>query len=353
VTNKFGARLFDIFFKTYTEKVWGMSCSDISADWAAQRIKGFSLRTAVLHAFFPPRQKASNKDSVKTLIKSFRYPRLGPGMMWDAARDQIMARGGQVLMDRKVVGLSYDAAGWTVTTLSADGQERRYTTDHVVSSAPLRDIIRALDPAAPADALAAADGLKYRDFITVALVVKDRHAFDDNWIYIHEPKVMVGRIQNFKSWSPEMVPDQDLNCLGLEYFCHEGDGLWSSTDAELVALATRELRSLGLVAIEDIISGSVVRQPKAYPVYDDGYQDRVNVIRNAVASRFPGLHLVGRNGMHRYNNQDHAMITALLTAKNILAGRQVFDPWQVNGDAEYHEDGHAGEGWNPVPEKRL
>jgi protoporphyrinogen oxidase len=189
--------------------------------------------------------------------------------------------------------------------------------------------------------LAAARGLRYRDFITVGLVVKDRHVFDDNWIYIHSPDVLVGRIQNFKSWSPEMIPDPAFNCLGLEYFCFAGDGLWTSADAALVDLARRELVQLGLARPEDIIDGYVIRQPKAYPVYDDRYQDHVATVRSGIERRFPDLHLVGRNGMHKYNNQDHAMMTAMLTVENIVAGRPLYDVWEVNQDAEYHESGET------------
>ncbi len=351
VCNRFGRRLFEIFFRTYTEKVWGMSCGDISADWAAQRIKGLSLRTAILHAFFPQKAKDPRAQSVKTLISSFRYPRLGPGMMWEAARDKVIANGGRVYMGLTVTGLARESTGWLVQARSGDGTRQTFEADHVISSAPVRDLIPAITPPASPAALAAANGLKYRDFLTVALVIRDRQQFDDNWIYIHEPEVQVGRIQNFKSWSPELIPTDGLNCLGLEYFCHEGDGLWSASDTELTTLATKELCALGLAEPSDILRGIVVRQPKAYPVYDEGYDERVAVIRDAIARGYPGLHLVGRNGMHKYNNQDHAMMTALLTARNIMAGHQVFDPWQVNGDAEYHEEGDAKSGWNPVPER--
>jgi protoporphyrinogen oxidase len=207
---------------------------------------------------------------------------------------------------------------------------------------PMRDLARSLVPALPYSVAKAAEGLRYRDFLTVALILKDRNIFDDNWIYIHDPDVKVGRIQNFKSWSPEMVPDPALNCYGLEYFCFEGDGLWTASDAELISLATAELIKLGLATGDDILDGNVVRQAKAYPVYDNDYQDHVTAIREALDSRYPNLHLVGRNGMHKYNNQDHAMMTAMLTVKNILAGRQIYDVWLVNQDAEYHEDGEAG-----------
>ena len=339
VTNQFGARLFGIFFKTYTEKVWGMKCSEISADWAAQRIKGLSLGKAVWHALVP-KKLANRGETIKTLIDSFRYPRLGPGQMWEAAAAKVEQRRGKVLRGQTVTGVRRDASGkWTVTAVDAEGVEHRFEADHVISSAAIRDLATALEPMVPSQVKAAADSLKYRDFLTVALVVKDRGRFDDNWIYIHEPGVKVGRIQNFKSWSPELVPDPTLNCYGLEYFCFEGDNLWSSDDKDLVDLARRELVHLGLADADEVVDGHVIRQPKAYPVYDDAYQDHVATIRNWVDNAAPGLHLVGRNGMHKYNNQDHAMMTALLTAENIAAGHAKWDVWQVNQDAEYHEAG--------------
>ena len=346
VTSRFGTRLFQIFFKTYTEKVWGMKCSEISADWAAQRIKGFSLTTAIWHALLPQKSAGSGGQVIKTLINSFRYPRRGPGMLWEEAARRVGEMGGQVLMGQRVVAIRRDEPSqtWTVVTRSADGCEKSIRCDHVISSMPMRELARSLDPAPSADAARAADGLRYRDFLTVALVVKDRDVFDDNWIYIHEPGVKVGRIQNYKSWSPEMVPDAKLNCYGLEYFCFEGDGLWASSDADLIRLATEELVALKLANSEDIVDGAVVRQPKAYPVYDEAYQANVDLIRAELESRYPGLHLVGRNGMHKYNNQDHAMMTAMLTVENIVQGRRAFDVWQVNQDAEYHEEGEARAG---------
>ena len=344
VTNRFGRRLFEIFFKTYTEKVWGMKCSEISADWAAQRIKDFSLVKAIWHAVMPQKSGASGAKVIKTLINSFRYPRRGPGMLWEEAARRIAVLGGQVLLGRRVVSLSWsDAeARWTVVARQEDGREERIRCDHVISSMPMRELARALDPAPSQAMLRAAQGLRYRDFLTVALIVKDRDVFDDNWIYIHEPGVKVGRIQNYKSWSPEMVPDARLNCYGLEYFCFEGDGVWTAGDAELIRLAGDELVKLGLAEQSDIVDGAVVRQPKAYPVYDEGYLERVDIMRRELEARYPALHLVGRNGMHKYNNQDHAMMTAMLTVENIRLGKRAFDVWNVNQDAEYHEEGEAG-----------
>ena len=346
VRNQFGERLFQIFFKTYTEKVWGMSCDEISADWAAQRIKGLDLRVAVTHALkrslgLGKKRAAPGEDVVKTLIETFQYPRRGPGMMWEAAATQIKARGGRIMMGRELERLSYDADRrvWTIDVTTADGGSETYTARHVVSSAPVRELVARISPTPIS--LLHARALRYRDFLTVALMVDKPDLFPDNWIYIHDPSVKVGRVQNFRSWSPEMVPS-GMTCLGLEYFCFEGDGLWNAPDEELVALAKREIAQIGLVAPADVVDGCVVRQPKAYPVYDEDYRDHVATIRRDLESSYPSLHLVGRNGMHKYNNQDHAMMTAMLTARNILAGERIYDTWQVNEDAEYHEAGAAG-----------
>jgi protoporphyrinogen oxidase len=343
VTNQFGARLFNIFFKTYTEKVWGMSCKEISADWAAQRIKGLSLKTAVLNALFP-KKPGGKGEVIKTLIDTFRYPRKGPGMMWEACARRVKELGGTIHMGRRVTGCQYDARRrlWTVTHEGAAADPAWTQARHVISSAPMRQLVGGLSPLPAPRALIAAESLRYRDFLTVVLILKDRDQFSDNWIYIHDPSVKVGRIQNFKSWSPEMVGDPSLNCYGLEYFCFEGDGLWNSTDEGLLKLATEELAKIGLAAPEDVLDGCVVRQLKAYPVYDDNYSRHVETIRTELEENYPNLHLVGRNGMHKYNNQDHAMMTAMLCAENIVAGRQVFDLWRVNQDAEYHESGNAG-----------
>ena len=343
VSNQFGHRLFNIFFKTYTEKVWGMSCKEISADWAAQRIKGLSLTTAVLNALFPPKKGPKKGGKVvKTLIESFRYPRLGPGMMWEACAAKVQSMGGSVLMGRRVSRCHYDkeSAQWTVTTTDQEGREHTLQAAHVISTAPIRELSSMVSPQLSAASLEAANQLKYRDFITAVLILKDRDAFSDNWIYIHDPSVQVGRIQNFKSWSPEMVPDPAMTCYGLEYFCFEGTaGLWSQTDPQIQDLARREIVQLGLAKAEDIVDAHVVRQRKAYPVYDDAYTTHLAVIREELDRTFPTLHLVGRNGMHKYNNQDHSMMTAMLCVKNILAGQRIYDLWGVNEDAEYHESG--------------
>jgi len=349
VANHFGERLFSIFFKTYTEKVWGMSCDDISADWATQRIKGLDLWSAMAHALRAQLRTNGtgpavdgNGAVIKTLIDSFQYPRKGPGMMWEAAARKVRERGGEILMGSKLAALSRDPKTglWTIAVRACGEQVQTFTARHVISSAPLTELVAALAPA-PACAAAAA-GLRYRDFLTVALIVEKPDLFPDNWIYIHEPAVKVGRIQNFRSWSPEMVPDPSRSCLGLEYFCFEGDRLWSAGDGELIGLAKKELEQIGLATWNEVKDGCVVRVRKAYPIYDDGYRTRVKAIRGELVERLPGLHLVGRNGMHKYNNQDHAMMTAMLTVRNILAGRTVYDIWNVNEDAEYLEEGTSG-----------
>ena len=344
VSNQFGERLFRIFFKTYTEKVWGMSCDEISADWAAQRIKGLSLGSAIKHALFTKRKPKDRTQVVKTLIDTFRYPRLGPGMMWEACAEKVRTLGGEVLLGRKVTGCRFDSSGnrWIVTTRSPNGDLEEYRAEHLVSSMPIRELIAQIEPKLPEAALLAARSLRYRDFLTVGLIVHDRGRFSDNWIYIHDPSVQVGRVQNYKSWSPEMVPDAAYSSYGLEYFCFEGDGLWSTSDRELIELAKQEIQKVNLASSADVVDGCVIRQPKAYPVYDDAYQQHVETVRGAIEKRYPTLHLVGRNGMHKYNNQDHAMMTAMLTAKNILAGERKYDVWAVNQDAEYHEAGAAG-----------
>ncbi len=350
VANQFGERLFSIFFKTYTEKVWGMSCDDISADWAAQRIKGLDLWSAMASALrnsIMPKSNGPVRDAkgeiIKTLIDSFEYPRQGPGMMWEAAAAKTRAQGGTIHMATALENLSWNGIQklWTITTKTASGEVNVFTAKHVISSAPIRELVHSFIEKPLC--VGAADKLRYRDFITVAIVVDKPDLFPDNWIYIHEPSVKVGRIQNFRSWSPEMVPNEKLACLGLEYFCFEGDGLWTTSDADLIALAKKELAQIGLTTVSECIDGCVVRQKKAYPVYDDSYKANVETIRAELAEKFPTLHLVGRNGMHKYNNQDHAMMTAMLTVKNIIAGKTEFDIWNVNEDAEYHEAGNSGE----------
>jgi protoporphyrinogen oxidase len=355
VSNQFGRRLFNTFFKSYTEKVWGMSCKEISADWAAQRIKGLSLGSAIKNALVPQRYNDDRSKVIKTLIQSFRYPRRGPGMMWETCAENVKALGGRINMGCKVTRCSYDEINrmWTVAFQDRQGITRTIEAEHVISSAPMRSLVRGITPPVSERTKRAAGALKYRDFLTVMLILKERNRFADNWIYIHDPAVKVGRIQNFRSWSPEMVPDPDKACYGLEYFCFEHDGLWDSSDTDLIKLGIRELIQIGLAKEGDIVDGTVVRQKKAYPVYDDDYAHNVSIIREEIEDRYPNLHLVGRNGMHKYNNQDHAMMTAMLCVENILADAKLYDLWQVNADAEYHEAGPATAEERTGPALRL
>jgi protoporphyrinogen oxidase len=328
VSNRFGKRLYSIFFKAYTEKVWGIPCREIGAEWAAQRIRGLSLLSVVWNALRPK----PAKQKIKTLIHEFSYPRKGPGMMWQKTRDIVEQRGSEVKLRTPVEKILWKPG--KVEAVIAGG--KTYRGEHFVSSIAIRDLVKSLDPAPPDSVLHAADDFHYRDFLTVALIIRGKNLFPDNWIYIHDPKVKVGRIQNYNNWSPEMVPDPNMTCLGLEYFCSIGDDLWTCPDSELIELAKREIAALGLAAGGTIVDGTVVRVPKAYPVYDDTYKRGLEAIRKFL-ELVPNLQLVGRNGMHRYNNQDHSMLTAMLAARNILGAR--YDLWQINVDEEYHEEG--------------
>ena len=338
VSNQFGHRLFSIFFKTYTEKVWGMSTKELSADWAAQRIKGLNLSEAIKGALLPHSKNKKNGQVITTLIDQFRYPRLGPGQMWERVRDILRQRGQTIAMDQSVEAIRH-ADGRVVSVIVHDsiGNISEVAGTDFISTLPIRELVNKMAPALPAHIREAANNLRYRDFLTVAVVINREKIFPDNWIYIHDPTVKVGRIQNFKNWSVDLLADPKTTCLGLEYFCFEGDGLWTSDDQALVELAKRELAQLRMCRPEEVAWGVVVRQPKAYPVYDDIYKQQLKIIQQHVETNLPNLWLVGRNGMHHYNNQDHSMMTALLAARNIATGSR-YDPWKVNTDAEYHEE---------------
>jgi protoporphyrinogen oxidase len=333
VTNRFGDRLYRMFFEAYTEKVWGIPCHEISAQWAAQRIRGLSLRTAMAAMFFPVRH-ATGDRVIKTLIDEFLYPRRGPGMMWEALRGTVEEEGGQIALECRIVSIRHDGKAVTGVTASLDGREQDWPVAQLISSMPLRELVRALLPAPPTEVLAAANRLRYRDFLTVALIVDSADLFPDNWIYVHDPKVKVGRIQNYKNWSPAMVPDPAKTCLGMEYFCTVGDELWTMPDQDLMLLAAREAAAIGLAGEDLVTDGVVVRMPKAYPVYDDAYAEAVTTIRKFL-EHFTNLQVIGRNGMHRYNNMDHSMLTALLAVRNLFGEKH--DLWTVNEDEEYHE----------------
>jgi protoporphyrinogen oxidase len=330
VTNRFGRRLFLTFFKTYTEKVWGIPCSQLKAEWAAQRIKDLSLRTLLLQMYLKPRR------TIRTLIEEFHYPRLGPGMMWRAVQARVESRGGLVRVGADVLRVVRAGPRIEGVVVATDAGEEVVPGDAFLSSMPLAELITKLDPPPPPAVLAAARRLHYRDFLTVCLIVRRGDVFPDNWIYVHDPEVKVGRIQNFKNWSPDMVPDPDKSSLGLEYFCTEGDELWRRPDAELIALGAREIEQVGLAAAAEVEDGCVVRVPKSYPIYDSDYKAALATIRGFVDGLL-NLHSMGRNGLHRYNNQDHAMLTGLLAARNVALGQRN-DLWAVNVDEEYHEE---------------
>ena len=331
VTNRFGKRLFEIFFKTYTEKVWGIPCSEIRAEWAAQRIQNLSLERAILAAASLNRRSTA----IKTLINEFKYPRLGPGQMWETCRDRIVETGNEVLLHHRVTAIEHTRGRVTAVRARTPDGERTIAADHVISTAPLRALVASLDPPAAPAVQTAARSLRYRDFLVVALILKRADLFPDNWIYIHSPDVKVGRIQNFNNWSAAMVPEQGMTCLGLEYFCFEGDGLWTSSDSDLMALATRELQAIGLAAASDVVDGTVIRMPKAYPIYDAEYRSHLDSVREGI-DPIANLHTVGRNGMHKYNNQDHSMLTAMMTLSNMRGASH--DVWAVNTDFDYHEE---------------
>src|SRR5204863_7088891 len=288
---------------------------------SAQRIKSHDLWVVIRSAGRPKRKPRKRGEIVTTLIDKFRYPRLGPGQMWERVAEIAAAKGHPVLLGQSVTSVHHVGGAVTaIVTTDTDGQTQTHTGTDFISSIPIRELVGRLEPPAPEHVRKAADSLGYRDFISIALMIDRQHVFPDNWIYIHDPGVHVGRIQNFKNWSPDMVPDQSKTCLGLEYFCFEGDGLWTMNDGDLVALATKELAQLGMCSASEVFDGVVVRQQKAYPVYDDSYQANVSVVRDYLANSLPNLHLAGRNGMHKYNNQDHSMMTALLVARSIAAG---------------------------------
>ncbi|MEE9384311.1 MAG: NAD(P)/FAD-dependent oxidoreductase [Nannocystaceae bacterium] len=329
VTNRFGRRLFETFFKAYTEKVWGVSCSELSSDWAAQRIKDLSLGTALIHMFLPPRR------AIKSLIQEFHYPRRGPGMMWEAMAARVVASGGEVRTDCDVRALQREGRRICSLTISSGPSTEQVAVGQLISSMPLTELVAKIDPPPPSHVQKAAAALRYRDFLTVCLIIDQPSLFPDNWLYIHDPEVMVGRIQNYKNWSPDMVGDSNKTALGLEYFCFEGDELWNTPDCDLIERGRRELEAIGLASPHDVSDGCVVRVPKAYPVYDATYRKHLRVIRGFVDG-LTNLVTIGRNGLHRYNNQDHAMLTGIHAVRNMIDGESS-DLWEINADTEYHE----------------
>lgn len=330
VSNRFGRKLYHLFFKTYTEKVWGIPCREIRAEWAAQRIRGLSFTSVVKNSLFK-----NGRGQYKSLIESFEYPLKGPGMMWEAFCAAVEAHGGQVRLSSPVAAVHRDDTRIVSVSVQQDGAEGEIPGTHFVSTMALRDFINALNPPPPPDVLRAANELRYRDFLTVVLIVDAPNLFPDNWIYVHTPRVNVGRIQNFKNWSKAMVPDRSKTSLGMEYFVTEGDELWTMPDENLIDLAKRELEIIGIAPASLVIDGTVKRMRKAYPVYDSTYRANLGIVRGYLDA-FENLQTIGRNGMHKYNNQDHSMMTGLLAARNILGAQH--DVWSVNTDLEYQEE---------------
>jgi UDP-galactopyranose mutase len=363
VASRFGWRLYNHFFKTYTEKVWGVPGSELEADWAAQRIKNLSLFTAIWNALRPSR----NQKDIASLIEEFQYPKFGPGQMWETAAGKVEAGTGTIHLEEKVRTVHWEqgkgvtgvttvvtggygpGAGAPEASRQDIGAEKHYSGDEFISSMAFSSLLKSLDPKPPAEVLAAADALKYRDFLTVAVVVPESVGFPDNWIYIHSPEVEVGRIQNFGSWSPYLVKE-GKTCLGLEFFVNVGDDTWNRSDDDLLAQAKRELDLLGLVKPEQVERGFVVRMPKAYPFYDASYKRNVEIMRRWIEENTPNLHPVGRNGMFRYNNQDHSMFTAQLTVQNMIDGAK-HDVWDVNVEEDYHEEASPTSSAQTAPRK--
>jgi protoporphyrinogen oxidase len=354
--NRFGRQLYLTFFKSYTEKVWGVPCEVISAEWGAQRIKGLSLTTAVLHfvkkAFAFRRDEAIRQKGTETsLIEKFLYPKYGPGQLWEHAADQIRGMGGEIHLGWRATRVFVE--GSTVTAVEAvsdSGERRHFAADYIFSTMPVLELIDAMDTPIPAEVREVSDGLQYRDFITVGLLVdklsvreQDGGALKDNWIYIQEPDVLVGRLQIFNNWSPYMVADPAKTWIGLEYFCYQSDALWKMPDEDLKNFAIAEVEKIGILKASGVSDAHVVRVPKTYPAYFGTY-DRFHVIREFL-DRFPNLFLVGRNGMHKYNNQDHSMLTAMTAVDNILAGiEDKANVWSINTEMEYHEEEAKNEG---------
>ncbi len=340
VSNRFGSRLYQIFFKTYTEKVWGIPCTEISADWAVQRIRNLSLSEALRNALFGA-QQAKDGRVITTLIDSFHYPRYGPGMMWERCEELLAGRGAATLRGVRIERMRHrHGRVERVCGRTAAGAPVEYGGEHFISTMPLRDLIHTLEPAPPAEVVQAANRLRYRDYLTVVLIVKRDTVFPDNWIYIHSPEVKMGRVQNYKNWSPDMVPDPSRTSLGLEYFLWDQDEEWGWPQQRLIELGIEECARIGLIDPGEVEDGTVVRMRKAYPVYDQHYYHSVTTVRHYLES-LANLQTIGRNGLHRYNNQDHSMLTGVYAARNIVGER--YDVWSVNTEMEYHEEGRTVE----------
>ncbi len=332
VTNRFGRRLFETFFRTYTEKVWGTPCEAIGAQWAAQRIRGLSLWAAVADMF------RRGRGGHRTLATEFQYPRLGPGMLWSRMLEEIRRRGGRVLLQHALVAVDVDGGRVREVRLEGPGGPESVPVSHLISTIPLRDLCTAVSPPLPPETREAALALRHRDFIEVAVILSGADPFPDTWLYLHDRQIAAGRIQNFRAWSPALVPGDDHACLGLEYFCNAGDALWRLPDRELLAIATADLKKLGFCEPGRIVQGHAIRVRGAYPVYDEGYRERLATLRAAL-DPIANLGLAGRNGMHRYDNMDHSMLTGLLAARNALGERH--DPWSITTEDERLDAPHA------------
>jgi protoporphyrinogen oxidase len=338
VINHFGKRLYNMFFKTYTEKAWGVKCGELNADFAAQRIRYPSLLNAALNSIKSLR--SGDKKKLKILMEGFYYPKLGPGQIWERLKELIIQCGGNVLMGRKVIEIkNQNGRVIEVSTSNGAGFIETFSADHFISSMPLRSFINSMRPEVPETINNLAKNLNYRDFITVFLIVNSTDLFPDNWIYIHDPSVKLGRIQNYKNWSPYLVPNKFQTSLGLEYFCFEGDSMWTMQDSDLIKFGIDELEKINLAKKEDIVGGCVIRVTKAYPIYSRNYREQMAAIKNFLKKNYSNLQIIGRNGMHKYINMDHAMMTGILAAKNIIAGNyDKYDIWEVNEDAKYLEE---------------
>ncbi len=328
VSNRFGRRLFRIFFQGYTEKVWGMPCDQIQAEWAAQRIKGLSLRTAIADTLF-------GSQHIKTLAQQFYYPRLGSGMLWERLAQVATVQGAEVWLQSEVIALAHDGGHMTHVVVKHGEDIHTLPVGAVISSMPFSELLLCLNPTPPTPVIQAARGLRYRDFILVGLIIRRAHVLADNWLYVQSTDVTVGRIQNYKNWSTAMTPDPEKTSLGLEYFCTRGDALWQQSDASLIALAIRELETLGLARADEVEDGLVIRQPLAYPVYDAEYRTHLETLRGFLAT-LDNVQTVGRNGMHYYNNQDHSMLTGILAVRNLFGEQH--NLWNISADDAYYEE---------------
>ncbi|MCF8058898.1 MAG: NAD(P)/FAD-dependent oxidoreductase [Bacteriovoracaceae bacterium] len=333
VTANFGKGLYQAFFKSYTEKVWGRACHEISKDWAAQRINNLNISKIIIQ-FLKGIFGIKDKEVIKSLIDSFDYPEKGPGMLWETVKERIEDHGGQVFLGAEVTGIEQSDRKWTVTLANGTKGPK---AEHIISTCPLKQLLENLTPSVSEKIKDELSLISYRDFLTVVLMFKKKESFPDNWIYIHDDRVKVARIQNYKNWSPHMVPSDDYTSYGLEFFCQKDDELWALSDEKLKELAIKEVKIIGLPFSDEELEAQVIRMPYAYPVYDHEHQKRSLLIREEL-KKYPNLHLIGRNGMHRYNNQDHSIKTAMLVVNNIIKGKEEYDPWKVNQDAIYLEE---------------